>query len=120
MTEFEAEAVRLGLKTLFEKDWFDVCRLKECLDVAGVAPPRRDLRALQPLHCVHYSEMTPEMRERVFEHTMGLFKHASLDLSALDRPLIGDAPDPPGEIGNGDGRGSFLRRLIGAGDGAEP
>lgn len=107
MDTFQAEAIRIALKKMFRPDaYFDICTVKECLKVAGIAAPEDEMSALKVLHCVSYSEMTPEMARQVIARTLALFSMPETDLQELAHPLIGG--DPGVSVG-------LFRRLLGKG-----
>ena len=103
---FKGEAIRLALKKMFRADgFFSISTVRTCLSTAHVAAPREEMEALEPLHCVHWSEMTPEMRVEVQRRTLALFAHPDVDVTDLDSPMVGGASEPAG----------LFRRLIGKG-----
>jgi len=106
MDAFRAESVRLALQKMVKGSCFSICTVRTCLQVAGIVPPTDDLKALEPLHCVDWSDMTPEMRAEVMGRTLALFQYPEFSIEDLDAPLLGGAP---GE------HSSLFRRLIGRG-----
>ena len=94
MSDFETEAVRLGLTKMFNQGWFDICAVKECLEVAHVVPPKATLQSLQPLHCVPYSEMSPEFREELVRRVLGLFNYP-FKVEIIAKKLLPPPPPPP-------------------------
>lgn len=107
MDAFKAEAIRLALRKMFRASgWFDITTVRRCLETAHIVAPREEVEALEPLHCVHWSEMTPEMRAEVQRRTLALFSHPDVDLEDLEAPLLGDAPQASTGI---------FRRLLGKG-----
>ena len=55
--------VETALNHLFEKKWFDVCTLREIIEVMGVSRDTDAYKQLSALHCVHYDRMSPEMKQ---------------------------------------------------------
>ncbi len=103
MDPFNAEAVRIALRRMFKAGrFFDICAVRTCLTALQVEPPEEELDALRPLHCVSWSEMTPEMAREVQARTLALFSHPAIDLSDLEPKALGEAS-------------SLFRRLLGKG-----
>ena len=105
MDAFRAEAIRLNLKKMFRPTgYFCICDLRTCLQAAGIAAPQDELDALAPLHCVRWSEMTPEMRAEVMSRVLVLFSIPEVDFGDLDVPILGSDPEAST---------SLFRRLLG-------
>jgi hypothetical protein len=108
MDAFRAEAIRLSLRRMFEPNrYFDICALRDCLTAAKIVPPKETMDELHPLHCVHWSEMTPEMRAEVQRRVLALFSLPEVDFGDMATPLIGGA-----DVGKPSG---LFRRLLGKG-----
>jgi hypothetical protein len=104
MTDFEAEVVRTALQRMFRPGrYLDICTIDQCLKVAGIPAPHAEYDPLRALHCVHWSEMTAELREEVVMRVLALFRHPAFTVEGLDIPLI--APKRNARTG-------FLRRLM--------
>lgn len=109
MDAFRAEAIRLALVKMFRQGGhFDICTVRSCLESASIEAPKEEMDALRPLHCVGWSEMTPEMRTEVQRRVLALFSLPATDLDAFGTPLVGGAPR---EVGSAE----LFRRLIGRG-----
>ena len=105
MDPFRAEAIRLSLRRMFAPDhWFCIIDVQNCLKSAGIAAPQSEMDALRTLHCVHWSEMTPEMRAEVMSRTLALFSLPDMDFGDLDVPVLGSHPEAST---------SLFRRLLG-------
>lgn len=103
MDAFQAETVRLALRDMFKGSHFDICAVRKCVKITGVVPPEGVMETLSALHCIHWTEMTPEMREEVYRRVLGIFKAEEWQLEELEVPLIGS---------NGKNGRSFLQRLL--------
>ncbi len=84
MDEFEKESVIAAMKKMFNGSHFSICDVDKCLKVTGSVPDSRDYNALSALHCVHWSEMSSELRDGVLEKTIAMLSNRGLDLSALE------------------------------------
>lgn len=89
LSDFQKECVRLALVRMFKTDsYFNICAVDDCLKLTGAVPPRAEYDALRTLHCVHFREMTPAMRQMVAERTCALFDYPGFDLPQLDRAFL--------------------------------
>jgi hypothetical protein len=92
---FVAESVRISLNKMFRPEgYFDISALRTCLRAAGVVGSERTMDELAPLHCVHWSEMTPTMRHAVAERVLELFQHEPFTVEGLNLPLLGPEAEP--------------------------
>lgn len=57
--------VQTAVTQLFEKNYFDICKVDQVLKMVGgrQAGPAYDM--LHSLHCVHYDKMPQELRDRL-------------------------------------------------------
>ena len=102
MDEFVAQSVKTGLRRMFRPGgWFNICEVRSCLDAAGIPHPP-ELKTLEPLHCVHWSEMEPGFRAEVVRRTMLLFDNEPFDLTDIAPDLLPQAP-------------GFVARMLGKG-----
>lgn len=68
MNEFHKQAALFALKEMFETaKWFDICALKHILTITGQTLNRKDEAALNALHCHHWADMPPELRQMCFD-----------------------------------------------------
>ncbi|HEY9467621.1 MAG TPA: hypothetical protein VIR54_31225 [Vicinamibacterales bacterium] len=101
LSAFQKEALRLALGRMFRPNgWFDICTVDNCLKLAGAIPSTADYNAMRVLHCVNFSDMTPEMRRAVADATLALFDAPGFDLPQLDRSFlppsaVEETPKPP-------------------------
>jgi len=54
-----------ALDDLFHKDWFDVCNLKNVMEICNAPRSSEAYKLLNALHCVHYSRMPADLRDRI-------------------------------------------------------
>lgn len=91
MTESQAEAARLALKNMTRKGHFDICLIKEILQITGGVPNGDDLRALSLLHCVNFSDFSPAMRLEFPNLLRRVLESPGMELEirfkALSRPV---------------------------------
>ena len=112
LTTFEREAIRLALVKMFGADGhFSICTIDDCCKLAGVTVPDRTYSALRALHCVHWSTMTPAMKQEVANTVLGLFALPTTDLSALHRSFL----EPVRVVESDAPKRNVFRRLLARG-----
>jgi len=84
MNAFQIEAAKTALKHMFEKEYFDICAVDKLIKLTGCHPDRNDYQALSVLHCVHFNEMSDDLRQMVYLKTIQIF-----DNEGFDTDLIG-------------------------------
>jgi hypothetical protein len=84
MDDFSKEAVIAAMTKMFRGSHFSICDVDKCLKITGGIPNSSDYDALSALHCVHWSDMSPQLRQQVLEKTVGMLSCAGFDLSVLD------------------------------------
>lgn len=87
MDDFYRQAAVAALKKMFAGNYFDICRVDSVLKLTGCIPNRKDYEALHALHCVHWTDMTPELRSMVFLKTMEMFQTGGFDLQLINEAL---------------------------------
>lgn len=50
---------------LFQKSHFDICLVRDLIDLTGASKDSEAMRLLRPLHCVHWSDMDQALRDSV-------------------------------------------------------
>lgn len=63
-----------ALKTMFDSGHFNICVVRNVLDLAGVHAGGPDWKALEALHCVDWGDMGPELAAEVKLKTLQLFE----------------------------------------------
>jgi len=63
MPQTKRLVLEVALNHLFTEKYFSVCTLDKILDVAEVSRKSAAYKLLSALHCVHYDQMTREVRE---------------------------------------------------------
>jgi hypothetical protein len=53
------------IKSLFEKNYFDVCKLIDVMNMLHAKKGSPAYTMLHALHCVDYASMDPELRVRI-------------------------------------------------------
>jgi hypothetical protein len=55
-----------ALDHLFQKDYFDICQMRSIMKIIGTSERNNQAFALlHALHCVHYKDMRPEVRDTI-------------------------------------------------------
>ena len=91
MDEFKRQAIILSLRDMFKGRHFSICTIDKCIKILGIIPPQSDMDTLSALHCINWSEMTPEFREQVMERVLAVMTHPGFDLSRIDILEISEA-----------------------------
>lgn len=76
LTEFQAKAIWIALRTMFRGQDFNLNVVDECLKVCGGISMRNDTySALRPLDRIDFSQMSPEFREELWLKVLDLFDY---------------------------------------------
>lgn len=70
----KGQSVLSCIKTLFGKDYFDICTLDRLVELHSVDLSTEHQNWLNSLHCVHFKNMTEETREYLFAICVEYFK----------------------------------------------
>lgn len=65
LPETKQLVVKQAIHNLFEKDYFSICQLDSTLKIIGARQGGDAYKMLNALHCVSYSKMHPDLRERI-------------------------------------------------------
>lgn len=103
MTNLEKETILVCIKNMFKKGYIDICAIRKCIDIAGIVPDANDLKILEALHCVNFSEMRFEHVHEIKLLVMKVLSSPELDLSDF---VIDDS----GKIASGHKIFGFLNR----------
>lgn len=79
------EAIKLNLKKLFSANSFHITTLDTCLKMGSFVIEKEDYDALRAVHCIDYSEMTPEFRTWVFDTVLKAFSEPAFNISKIER-----------------------------------
>ena len=96
LTILEKECVLTAIRNMFKSKNFSICTINDCLKITGGIHNQRDLDALDVLHCVPYSEMSPELRDAVFSKTLEVLSAEGFDLTILDMEFNRECGDGKG------------------------
>jgi len=80
----EGDALRLGLRRLFGNSNFYYSDLQNLLQICNIKGDARIMNALHALHCVPYSDMNKETKERLFATVLTLFTEETFNLELID------------------------------------
>lgn len=84
MNEFQKEVVITAMRKMFRGTHFSICDLDKCLQITRTIPNKMEYDSLSALHCVNWSEMSPQLRQMVLEKTVAMLSSESFDLQILD------------------------------------
>ena len=65
MTTLQVEAARAALKKMFSEGFFSICVVDQILKITRGVPSKEDYDTLRLLHCVHFTDMSPELRKEL-------------------------------------------------------
>lgn len=65
LPETKRLVVQAVMGNLFEKSYFDICTIDKVCKIIGSRKAGEAYNLLSALHCVDYSAMSPELRERI-------------------------------------------------------
>jgi len=65
MTAIKVEAANAALSEMFKKGWLSICVIDSVAAMLGFSPKCEAYRILQTLHCIHFADMTPRLRESI-------------------------------------------------------
>lgn len=75
--QFNATALTLALKTMFNKEkHFSICAFDRLAELAGVTVPNSERVALNALHCVSYADMPHGFKEQLAHKVVALLTAA--------------------------------------------
>jgi hypothetical protein len=57
--------VQTAVTDLFEKKYFDICKIDQVLKIIGARQAGQAYDMLHSLHCVSYDKMPQELRDRI-------------------------------------------------------
>ncbi len=63
MPQVKKLVVQTAINKLFTDKYFSVCTLDRVMEVMNISQNTDAYKQLHALHCVHYSDMTKEMRD---------------------------------------------------------
>lgn len=109
MTDLNTTIAITALNHMFAGIHFSICTIDNVAKVLGVVPQADTYAQLRALHCVHWSEMPPALRDRIpalIEQTLSGAPAFRFDFPPTDRGAIElvDTPEP---------RRPLIARLIG-------
>lgn len=97
---FKTETIKLALdKMLNQSNHFSICDVDKLGKTLGVNPGSHpDYKLLNALHCVHFSEMSPQMKAELPERIMNCLSarfETGLMAKALEAVAAGEIKDLP-------------------------
>jgi len=99
MNTFQQEATQLGvqhkIKKLFNSSFFDICTLRDLgalLEVDVRQHP--DYPAMCKLHCINYSEMTPEFKSQLQQSVVNMLRgDESFNVDHITKVILHEGRD---------------------------
>lgn len=86
----QQQAIKSALKKMFQGYHFDICTIRNLLDMTGSIPNPEVYRIMQTQHCVNYSEMDKELRDYLYKESIKMFIPNGFDLNILDAVFESD------------------------------
>ena len=110
----------LSLRKMLSKGYFDICTIDAILKLGEIPRGGRDYDRLRTLHCIHYAEMSEEVRSLMVNLIGRVLSMPSLDTNSLFKQEAVPATKknhPPNNhdplVENGRVISSGIRRLLG-------
>jgi hypothetical protein len=88
LNQFQQLAATVALKKLFAGNYFSICDLDTLMKLTGAVAPTKDYQALQCLHCVHWGDMSPELRNMVMQKVVDIVQNIGFDTEILNGRLL--------------------------------
>lgn len=109
MDELQILAAETALRKMVKQGHFSICTVDEILKMTGGVPDARTYQVLRLLHCVNYSEMPDELREKLPELLKAVFSGSAIDVTAILRR----EEAPKLAVIEGGKKVTWLHRMIG-------
>ena len=106
MEEFKANAIAIGLRTLFNESYFDITMFHKLEGIMGARVDSDLVSQLELLHCVHYSDMPAAFRRELYRKVVDAL--GVPDVPEVEITDEGIAIIEPAKV-------SWIKRLIGGG-----
>ena len=74
------EALRISLVNMFKSNYFNICTIDAAKKLMGIDIDNETDKIMRTLHCVHYSNMSPEMKKWLIEKTLEEFNKEPITL----------------------------------------
>lgn len=81
---FHQQAATVALKKMFQGEHFSICDLDSIVKLLGCIPDKKDYEALRCLHCVNWSDMSPDLRGEVLKRVIKIMQSVGFDTEVLD------------------------------------
>ena len=112
MKDIKKEACKLAIVKLFKDKNFSICTIDNLLKLTNTIPDPETYKILQVLHCVDYSEMSPDFRKELFETVLTMFKNNGFEFEDIEKmyksSIIDLKPEDDGKVDR-----SLLQRVFG-------
>jgi len=60
--DLDHQVVKMSMEKMAKKGYFDICSFRTWCRILRVHLPSRDIERLEALHCVHFADMSPEVK----------------------------------------------------------
>ncbi len=61
-------------KMMRQESWFDICTIRNCVEVCQVHIPKERYDVYQAIHCVRWNEMLPDFRTMIVAMVLDDFR----------------------------------------------
>lgn len=83
----QMECIRTALRVMWDKGYFDICTIDNILKVTGGIPDRKNYDALRLLHCVHFKDMSRNLRLELPRMVQLVVESEPMPTLTLEMPL---------------------------------
>lgn len=86
MTEFNPQiiALKLALKDMFSKKYFNISTIDSCLKITGAVPDGKIYEIMRAVHCIHFEDMDKPFRDWLFKESVLMISSNGFDFDELD------------------------------------
>ncbi len=91
---FETDVVKVALKELINNRMLSICSVDKIGKLIGSNPKKHPkYKFLSALHCVHYANMTQEVRDQIPQRVMECLRPDSMNFEAMAIALTREGKD---------------------------
>jgi hypothetical protein len=100
MENMKKETCKLALVNLFKSDNFNICTIDALLKLTNTIPDPESYKIMHALHCIKYSEMSQEFREKLLRTTINIFKNNGFNFEEIEKIFssniidVSEEPEP--------------------------
>jgi len=90
MTPIQIEAAKASLQRMLGGGYFDICTIDNILKVSGGVPDKKSYDTLRLLHCIHFKDMSPQLRIELPKLIKLVVESQPMNCTAFDSTIDAD------------------------------